>query len=149
MTSARSASTIERLRPTARGPLGADLGALRSVRFRDLAIRFAFGVGVSSVAGAVSLVFGPSAGGMFLVFPAILPATLTLIDEQEGKRPAEGDALGAIVGSAALGVFGLVSWLLLRRSSPVVAEPSAFAAWLASAVAVYLIVKRAFGRSRA
>jgi Protein of unknown function (DUF3147) len=146
MTSGRPISTLERLRPRAGARVGADFGALRSVRPRDLAIRFAFGFAVSVVAGGVSIAFGPSAGGMFLAFPAILPATLTLIDSKEGRHPAESDALGAIVGSAALGIFGLVSWLLLRRTNPVVAELAALTAWITTAVTVYLAGKRAFGR---
>lgn len=77
------------------------------------------------MAGLVGSIVGPSAGGLFLAFPAILPATLTLIDEKDGKRSAEADALGAVVGSAALAAFGMVSWLLLPHIEAVVAELAA------------------------
>src|SRR5205814_1515179 len=83
-------------------------GGLRSVQPRDLAVRFAFGFGVSVVAGIVTLTFGSRAGGLFLAFPAILPASLTLIEEKQGRRQAEGNAVGAILGAVALVVFALI-----------------------------------------
>ncbi len=36
--------------------------------------------------------FGPRVGGLFLAFPAILPATLTLLEKKEGKTKACADA---------------------------------------------------------
>jgi hypothetical protein len=85
---------------------------------------------------------------MFLAFPAILPATLTLIDETDGKRQAEGNAAGAVIGSAALGAFGVTGWLLLGRIPSVLAALAAFAAWLAFAVGAYLLLARVVNRPR-
>ena len=60
---------------------GIDLGKLREVVPRDLALRFAFGAGISIIAGLAGLLVSSRFGGMFLAFPAILPATLTLLEE--------------------------------------------------------------------
>ena len=38
------------------------------------------------VSGGVSLALGPRVGGILLAFPAILAASLTLIEEQEAAR---------------------------------------------------------------
>lgn len=143
MTTHGSTITAARaLRPTQSDPIRLRPSEARSIGWRDLGIRFAFGFVVSVAAGLVGTIVGPSAGGMFLAFPAILPATLTLIDEKDGKRSAEADALGAVLGSAALAVFGIVSWLLLPRTEPVLAELAALAAWLGASVAAYLLLRR-------
>ena len=73
---------------------GADPSKLSKVRLGDLVVRFGFGAAISLVAGIISLAFGATAGGMFLAFPAILPATITLIgsakspDQVRRKRAA-------------------------------------------------------------
>jgi hypothetical protein len=65
-----------------------DLGKLRQTKASELALRFAFGATASLVAGLVSIAFGPRVGGTFLAFPAILPASLTMIEKKEGSsRP--------------------------------------------------------------
>ena len=56
--------------------VGFSLSALREVSRRDLAIRFAFGAGISAIAAIISYVFGAKVGGVFLAFPAILPQPL-------------------------------------------------------------------------
>ena len=86
---------------------GADPGKLREVKVHELLIRFAFGAAISAVAGIVSLAVNPVAGGMFLAFPAILPATLTLIEQKEGTDQARMDAQGAVAGGLALALFAV------------------------------------------
>jgi hypothetical protein len=54
---------------------------------------------VSAVAGVISAVAGPRAGGVFLAFPAILLASLTLVAKEEGPARARDDARGAIFGT--------------------------------------------------
>jgi hypothetical protein len=121
-----------------------DRAALRSVQPHDLAVRFAFGFGVSIAAGIVTLAFGSRTGGLFLAFPAILPASLTLIEKKEGRRPAEGNAVGAIIGAAALVAFALTAWALFTHVPGAAVEAVALAAWLIVSVLLYLLIRRLF-----
>jgi hypothetical protein len=68
---------------------------------------------------------------------------LTLIDKKDGKQQAEGNVGGAILGSASLALFGLVSYVLLDHTNPVLAELGAALAWLAGATALYLVARTA------
>lgn len=63
--------------------------------------------------------FGPTVGGLFLAFPAIFPATATLIErhEREKKRqkgltgePRGRDAAALEATGSALGSIGLLFW---------------------------------------
>jgi hypothetical protein len=88
-----------------------------------------------------------SHGGLFLAFPAIFPASATLIEEhvrerkekaglpgaRRGKEAAALDAAGAVLGSLGLAAFGLVIWLMIVQS-PAWALVLAAASWLAVAV---------------
>jgi Protein of unknown function (DUF3147) len=121
-----------------------DRDALRSVQPRDLAVRFAFGFGVSVAAGIVTLAFGSRTGGLFLAFPAILPASLTLIENKEGRRQAEGNAVGAIIGAVALVAFALTAWALFTHIPGAAVEGIALAAWLIVSILLYLLVRRLF-----
>jgi len=121
-----------------------DRGALRSVQPRDLAVRFAFGFGVSVVAGIATLAFGSRVGGLFLAFPAILPASLTLIQKKEGRRQAEGNAVGAIIGAVALVAFALTAWTLFTHIPGAAVEAVALAAWFIVSILLYLLIRVLF-----
>ena len=75
------------------------LGRIKEARFRDFAIRFAFGGTISVVAALIGAVFNESIGGIFTAFPAILVASLTLIDKQQDREHASYDAVGAALGA--------------------------------------------------
>jgi hypothetical protein len=128
--------------------LSIDGARLHDTRPRDLVIRFAFGFAVSVIAGIVSLGIGDRAGGLFLAFPAILPASLTLIADKESKSQAEVDAGGALIGATALVAFAVVAWQTLARVPLVVAEGAAFAAWLTASMSTYFAVRSMFRRRR-
>jgi len=97
------------------------LAAVKKDRPRDWLIRFAFGGVVSVGAALVSHAWGPSVGGLFLAFPAILPATLTLAKQQSGRQRALEDARGGTLGALALVAFaGTVTWLLPLLPAPAV-----------------------------
>lgn len=131
--------------PEQREPLaGASLRALRDVRPRDLVIRFVFGAAISTAAGIVGVLSRPSVGGLFLAFPAILPATLTLIEKEESRRAAEDDDVGAILGAASLILFAVLAWLLLPRIAGAGALVAASVAWLVCAVSLYLCLRLPF-----
>jgi len=121
--------------------VAAQPGKLRKIRGRDLLIRFAFGAGVSVVAGVMSLVFNPVVGGLFLAFPAILPASVTLIEQKESTGEAVHDIEGATIGALGLAVFAVVTGIVLRHTSAVVALAAATAAWLVTSVVLYLALE--------
>jgi hypothetical protein len=120
---------------------GLELGNLRKVRFRDCAIRFAFGAAISVVAGVVALRFGHKIGGVFLAFPAILPASLTLVAHKESDHHASINAEGAVLGGIALVGFSLTAYLFLPRIGAW-ALLVAGAIWAMVAVALYFIARR-------
>jgi Protein of unknown function (DUF3147) len=124
---------------------------LKEIRPGDMAIRFAFGAVASVIAGVVTLEFGARAGGLFLAFPAILVASLTLIERKDGTEAAVHDVSGAVLGAAGLVVFAVTVNAALARVSVGAAVALAFAAWLGTCLTLYLIVetaRRAYSRNR-
>jgi len=126
--------------------------ALRDIRWYQYVIRFALGGAMTVIAGLIASRFGPVVGGLFLAFPAIFPASATLIEKHErerkekaglaggrrGKEAAALDAAGAVLGSVGLAAFAVVIWLLTEQS-PSLALVLAAAAWLAVAVLGWLV----------
>jgi hypothetical protein len=104
------------------------------------------------LAGLIAKLFGPIAGGLFLAFPAIFPASATLVEKHErrrkekvglrgtqrGRDAAALDAAGATVGSFGLAAFGGVIWLVVPTNVPV-AFFGATAAWALVAAAAWWI----------
>lgn len=119
---------------------GVDLAALKKHRPSDYLTRFAFGAGISAAAAIVAAVFGARVGGVLLAFPAILPASLTLIERKEGRGEAAVDALAAILGSIALIVFAVVAGVALMHFSAALALALASAAWLAVSFGLYVSI---------
>jgi len=72
--------------------------ALRETHWYEYLIRFALGGAVTVVAGLIAARFGPVVGGLFLAFPAIFPASATLIEKHVRRRKEK-----AVPGSAAAG----------------------------------------------
>lgn len=113
------------------------LGGLRQVRPREMLVRFALGAAVSVVAGIISQLAGSRLGGVFLAFPAILPASLTILQEKDGTRDADRDAIGAVLGGLGLVVFAAVAESLFVRDNPVVVLAAALAAWVVAVLVFY------------
>ncbi len=122
-----------------------DVREVRQMPRKDLLVRFAFGAGVSLVAAVVSTLFGAFVGGIFLAFPAILLASLTLVAKEEGLRRARDDARGAALGTLGLLAFALVATVLLRHHSAWLGLGAATAAWAVVSAVAYALV-RAAGR---
>ena len=109
-------------------------------------IRFAFGAAISLAAGLVGLKFGPLVGGIFLGFPAILPASLTLIEKQAGRDQAAIDSEGAILGAVALVAFAFLVALTVTSWGVVTTLLVALVVWLTVAIALYALAVGVFGR---
>ena len=110
--------------------------------------RFVFGAGIATAAAIVGMVFGPKIGGILLAFPAILPASLTLIERNDGRHEAKVDAIGALLGSFALIGFAAVAAFALTRLGAVIALALACAAWAVIAAGLYVLMARLPRRKR-
>jgi nicotinamide-nucleotide amidase len=121
-------------------PAGLDLKKLRTINRRDYGIVFGFGALISALAAVVTLRFGPVVGGLFLAFPAILPATLTLLEKKEGLAQAVSNLRGAAIGSLGMIAFAAVGLVLIKRS-PGLALVAALGAWMFVALISYLMLR--------
>ncbi|MGH7765174.1 MAG: DUF3147 family protein [Candidatus Dormibacteraceae bacterium] len=115
---------------------------IRSHKFKDYAARFCFGAAISLVAGLIGMRFGPHVGGIFLGFPAILPASLTLIQKKSGRTEAAIDSEGAVLGSLALLAFAGFTWLFAVNLGVPWTLVLALAVWLGIAVLLYAVVMK-------
>lgn len=107
-------------------------------------LRFMFGGVVTVCTGLVAKRYGPAVGGMFLAFPAILPASLTLMKRHDGRACATDDARGARLGALALAGFAAVVAGTAEHWPPVLSLAAATAVWLALAVTLWSIT---YGRT--
>lgn len=103
------------------------VGELKETSWTDYGVRFAFGGAITVLAGYIAKAYGPALGGLFLAFPAIFPATETLIERTEheremeiggsvrmrGRLSAAINARGALWGSLGLICFAALVWKLL------------------------------------
>jgi Protein of unknown function (DUF3147) len=133
-----------------------DRSALSGTKWSDYAVRFLFGGLITAAAGIVAKSFGPVVGGLFLAFPAIFPASATLIEKHEinqkqrvglkgAQRAAAAvsvDAAGAAMGSIGLTVFALMVWQLMPSHLPWIVLSVATLSWTAVSVTVWAVRKR-------
>ncbi len=106
------------------------LRALREPKLWEYGIRFLFGGAVTAGTGLLAHRFGPAVGGLFLGFPAILPATLTLMQRHGGRRRATDEARGAALGSVALAAFASLVWATSTTWAAPLVLVVATGAWL-------------------
>ncbi len=118
---------------------GLDLGELRKVQPKQMAVRFAFGAAISVIAGLGGVAFGSTVGGLLLAFPAILPAALTLIERADGNDAAVHDVGGAVLGGAGLIAFAVVAFGILGSIPAPGALLLALAAWTIVGVGLYVL----------
>ena len=119
-------------------PIELQPGKLGEIKWHELAIRFAFGAAASLVAGVVAILFGARAGGVWLAFPAILPAGLTLLERKEDRGAAERDVRGAVLGAVGMVAFAVAVYLGVPRVGGLVAVLLAVLVWAAVTLALYL-----------
>lgn len=133
-----------------------DPSVIGQTRWYEYAIRFLFGGLITAVAGIIAKEFGAVVGGLFLAFPAIFPASATLIEKHEkqkkekrglrgtrrGREAASVDAAGSAMGSIGLFVFAVLVWQFLPAHNAGMVLPGATAVWLAVSVMIWHIRKR-------
>lgn len=132
-----------------------DFSALQKTKWYEYAIRFLFGGAVTVAAGLIAKYYGPVLGGLFLAFPAILPASATLIEKHEtekklkagisetirGRQAAALDARGAAVGCIGLASFAFIVWKLLPGGNATLVLFAALAVWIVISVLVWRLPK--------
>ncbi len=138
----------------------AKISAFKQSKPREYLIRFVFGGTATVVAGLVAKHFGPGPGGLFLAFPAIFPATATLIESHEkqrmakighdgthrGRMAASIDAAGAALGCVGLAGFAVVLWLMLPGQNALLSLLIALAVWAILSIVLWELRKsRLFG----
>jgi hypothetical protein len=118
--------------------------------------RFLFGGVTCMIAGVAGNHFGPVVAGLLMAFPAIYPASITLlIDHEKQKRANAGldgtkrgrllaamDSQGTTFGCVGLMVFGLAMWKLLARSGMGWSMVVATVAWFVAAALCWQIQRR-------
>ena len=123
-----------------RQSVGFDWKKVRAVQPGEVGIRFAFGAGIALVAGIAGALVGPRFGGLFLAFPAVLPASLTLIEKKEGVSKAWSDASGGLLGAIGMAAFALTAMLLMPWN-PIVALVLALVAWAVISTGLYFLFR--------
>jgi hypothetical protein len=142
-----------------------DSSALKRTRWYEYLVRFVFGALITAAAGLIAKKYGPGLGGLFLAFPAIFPATATLIEKHENQkkqragvkgmrraRAAAGvDAAGTAMGCVGLAAFALMMWTLLPNHLAWPVLGAATLLWLGVSVLTWLACEqmRGFRRWRA
>jgi len=129
--------------------------AIGQTKWYEYALRFLFGGTVTVITGLVAKKYGPGIGGLFLAFPAIFPATATLIEKHErqqkeraglhgakrGRMAAGMDAAGTAIGSLGLVAFGLMVWEGLPYFRPTVVIIGATLLWFMTSFLIWYVRK--------
>ncbi len=130
--------------------------AMKRAKWWEYALRFVLGGLVTAGAGIIAKKLGPSFGGLFLAFPAILAASTTLVEKHErerkeqkglggkyrGRHAAGADAAGAGMGSIGLISFAVFVWKVLPGHNSWLVIAAATLLWAMVCVAVWFSWKR-------
>ncbi len=137
-------------------PISAKASALAETAWYEYAVRFFFGGLITALAGIIAKKYGAGIGGLFLAFPAIFPASATLIEKHERKRKAEkglngtcrarhavgADAAGAAMGCAGLISFAVIVWQEMPDLPAALAIAVATIAWGLTSALIWIAWKR-------
>ncbi|HZQ70274.1 MAG TPA: DUF3147 family protein [Terriglobales bacterium] len=129
---------------------------LKQTRWYEFATRFALGGLVTAGAAQITDKLGPSFGGLFLAFPAILAASVTLVEkhEREGKekkglhgvirggQAAAADAAGAAMGSLGLVSFACFVAIFIPNHNPALVIVGATVVWALVSSGVWFARKK-------
>ena len=133
-----------------------ELSELGKTRWYEFAIRFLFGGAITVVTGLIAKHYGPVFGGLFLAFPAIFPASATLVETHEklkrreagiprtlrGRFAAALDARGAALGTIGLALFAVTVWKLLPDLNAAATLLAALGVWFVVSVSVWHLHKK-------
>jgi hypothetical protein len=134
-----------------------NLSVIKRTKWYEYLLRFALGGAITLVAGLLAERFGPAFGGLFLAFPAIFPASATLIEKHEekkkrragivstkrGRLAAALDGRGALLGGFGLLAFAFVAWQGLSHGhEAALTIAAATAVWLVVSLALWLLRRR-------
>lgn len=131
----------------------AQFARLKQTAWWEYLVRFAFGGIVTAITGLIAKEFGVIVGGLFLAFPGIFPASVTLVErhernkkrkkgmrgERRGRTVSAVVAAGAVSGSIGLLAFAAIGWYGFTRFTEWQALIAALAGWLALALAAWFI----------
>jgi hypothetical protein len=127
------------------------LSAVRRTKWYEVILRIIFG-GLATVAtGMIAKSYGPVVGGLFLAFPAIFPASATLIEKHEtekrqcahidgvnrARRAVALEARGAAMGSIGLAAFAIVVWQFLFGRPAWLVLTAATLTWLITSLLIW------------
>ncbi len=133
-----------------------NLSSLAETKPHEYLLRFAFGGLITALVGVITTMFGPVIGGLFLAFPSIFPATVTLVERHEARKKeqhgmtglklarcaAAADAAGAAIGSVGLSIFGLIVWLYVDNHNAWPVLGIATVAWFLCATTLWFVRRR-------
>jgi hypothetical protein len=128
-----------------------NLAALKKTKGSEYLVRFVLGGAITALTGLIAQHAGPVIGGLFLAFPAIFPASATLVERHErekkrragikdtlrGRLSAGLDARGALLGALALIAFALIIWKALPNGRAPLVLCLALVAWLSLATLLW------------
>jgi len=117
---------------------------LKKIKPHEYALRFFFGGLITAAAGLIAQKYGPADGGLFLAFPAIFPASVTLIVKHErqkkeqvgldgvnrGRAAASIEAAGTSIGALGLLLFALIVYKFLPTHNAALVLTAAALAWI-------------------
>ncbi|HEY8075697.1 MAG TPA: hypothetical protein VIF62_16340 [Labilithrix sp.] len=112
---------------------------LKKTKAWEYGVRFAMGGVITVGTGLVGHAWGPMIAGLFLAFPAILPASLTLVKQHDGREKAIDDARGGRLGSAGLAGFALVVVATAGRLPAPIVLLLAMITWLAVDIPLWFL----------
>jgi len=118
--------------------------SLKETKPSEYLWRFVFGGTVTVSASLVAHWFGPVIGGLFLAFPGIFPASVSLVEKHKTLRESEQgkhgtksaaaeasvEATGASIGAIGLAAFAFVVWRGIPSHALAAVLCIACAAWM-------------------